>query len=414
MSRSRILFVNQHYWPDVASTGQHLADLAEYLAERDFEVHVLCGRGAYVGGRAAVARETYRAVVIHRAWTPGFGRRSHAGRIAEYAGIFAAALTRLLAGRRFDAVVLLTTPPLLAAAGAVARVLRGRPFGIWSMDLHPEAEFALGMIERSGLVGRALAAIDGWALRKALFVVCLGPVMRERLLQSGVDPGRVETIPVWSRADEVEPIGRDENPLRQRLGLDDDFVVMYSGNAGLAHTFREVLDAAERLRGEGVRFLFVGDGPRRSEIEREAAARGLSHVTYRDYFPREDLRYSLGLGDLHLLTLRPEMAGVAVPGKLYGIMAAGRPVAVVAPEHSEPAETVAREGFGVVIDPADAGAGARLAAAIRAYRDDTAMAELHGRRAREAFLERYEAKHSYASWAALLERVLSQSAPRRR
>ncbi len=38
----RLLFVNQYYWPDHASTAQHLTDLAESLAARDFECHVLC------------------------------------------------------------------------------------------------------------------------------------------------------------------------------------------------------------------------------------------------------------------------------------------------------------------------------------------------------------------------------------
>ena len=28
---AKLLLVNQHYYPDVASTGQHLTDLAEHL-----------------------------------------------------------------------------------------------------------------------------------------------------------------------------------------------------------------------------------------------------------------------------------------------------------------------------------------------------------------------------------------------
>jgi len=408
----RILFVNQHYWPDVASTGQHLTDLAEHLAARGHEVHVLCARGAYVGGGAGLERrDTRNGVTIHRAWTPGLGRRSNAGRIAEYAAFYGSVLWRLLLGRRYAVVVLLTTPPLLPVAGAVVWAVRRRRYGVWSMDLHPDAEFALGMLRPTSLLGRALAGADARAVRRADFVVDLGSRMRDRLLARGVAPERLVTIPVWSRADEIEPVAPADNPLRSSLGLSDAFVVMYSGNAGLAHRFDEVLEAAELLRDEGVHFLFAGDGPRRREIEARVLARDLRNVTYRGYFPREDLRHSLGIGDLHLLTLRAGMAGVAVPGKLYGIMAAGRPVAVVAPAHSEPAETVMAEGIGAVVDPADGAGGERLAEVIRGYRDDPVLAAEHGRRAREAFLARYEASVACEAWTDLIERAARRPVP---
>ncbi len=46
----RLLFINQYYWPDEASTAQHLADLAGSLADRGYECHVLCSRGSYKTG----------------------------------------------------------------------------------------------------------------------------------------------------------------------------------------------------------------------------------------------------------------------------------------------------------------------------------------------------------------------------
>ena len=78
---------------------------------------------------------------------------------------------------------------------------------------------------------------------------------------------------------------------------------------------------------------------------------GIDNFRYLDYLPREQLRYSLSAADVHLLTLRSDMAGIAVPGKLYGIMAAGRPVVMVGPEASEPAQTILAERIGAVIDP---------------------------------------------------------------
>ncbi len=83
MSHPSLLFVNQHYWPDVASTGQHLTDLAEFLANDGFNVEVLCASGKYLSGRLDVAkgREVHNGVRIRRVKTTSFGRGSNTGRI---------------------------------------------------------------------------------------------------------------------------------------------------------------------------------------------------------------------------------------------------------------------------------------------------------------------------------------------
>lgn len=408
-----ILFINQHYWPDHASTGQHLTDLAEHVAAAGYEVHVLCSRGAYVAGKVrAPAREVRNGVTIHRLNGTGFGRGKHLGRLIDYAGFYLQVAGRLLLGRRFDLVVTLTTPPLLNAAAAAARTLRGRSYGVWSMDLHPDAEFALGMLGPRSLAGRLLDSLNTWGYRRADFVVDLGLCMKDRLRAKGIDEARLHTIPVWSRADEVVPVDHEDNPLRRELGLQDKFVVMYSGNAGLAHCFEEVLDAAQRLRHHPeIEFVFVGNGPRRAEIEAFAARFGLRNLRYLDYFPRDEIQYSLPLGDVHLLTLRPDFAGIAVPGKLYGIMAAGRPVLMVGPEHSAPAQTVLTDRVGSFIAAGARAGGQQLAEAILQFYEDPALAAETGRRARRAFLEHFEQRVNCEAWTRLITACLQGAPP---
>jgi colanic acid biosynthesis glycosyl transferase WcaI len=407
--RPSVLFVNQHYWPDFASTGQHLTDLTEHLAADGFDVHVLTSRGRYLAGKLESPLEEIRnGVSIHRAKATHFGRGSHLGRLADYATFYARVFKRLLSGPRYDLVVVLTTPPLLSAAAALAHRLRGLPYAVWSMDLHPDAEFALGMLRPKSPAGRILEALNRWGYRQADLVVDLGQCMKARLRQKGVMEDRLRTVPVWSRADEVLPVPHAENPLRQELGLDGKFVVMYSGNAGLAHRFDEVLGAMELLREhEAIEFVFVGGGPRRAEIEAAIAERGLKNARYLDYFPREQLRYSLPLGDVHLLTLREDMAGIAVPGKLYGVMAAGRPLLMVGPKGAESARTIERERIGAVVEPSHP-AGARcLANHILALYADPEEARRAGDRARAAFLAHYEQSVACAQWSDLLAERLT-------
>src|SRR5881275_824540 len=145
--RGTLLFVNQHYYPDVASTGQHLTDLAEHLAREGYAVEVLTGRGKYVAGKMdAPASELRNGVRIHRLRTTAFGRKSHLGRVVDYLSFYVRVLVALLSGPRRDGVIFLTTPPLLGFLGAIARLLRRQHYGVWSMDLHPDAEVASGML----------------------------------------------------------------------------------------------------------------------------------------------------------------------------------------------------------------------------------------------------------------------------
>jgi glycosyltransferase involved in cell wall biosynthesis len=260
------------------------------------------------------------------------------------------------------------------------------------------------MLRSGGAGARLLHALNSVSYRHADFVVDLGPHMRRRIVAKGVRPERAHTVHVWSTGDAVTPVERARNPLVRSLGLEDRFVVMYSGNAGMVHEFSPVLRAMELLRDEPrVYFLFVGDGPQRARIEAFARERELQNFAYHGYFPRADLRHSLPLGDVHLVTLRREFAGIAVPSKVYGAMAAARPIVFVGPPASEPAEAVAGAECGVVVDDAGPDAGERLAAAIRALARDPARCDTLGAAGRRAFLREYDREPNCAAFAAVIE-----------
>jgi glycosyltransferase involved in cell wall biosynthesis len=403
-----ILFVNQHYWPDVAATGQILSDLAEHLVGRGFDVGVLCSQGAYEGGRVdAPTREIRRGVRVTRLPSLALGRRSHRGRLLEYVAFLAQVAARLATGPRRDLVVLLTTPSMLPVSGWIARLVRGRRYAIWSMDVHPEIEVALGILPT--WIARALEPLDRASHRRAEFVVALGPRMKERLVDKGVSASAIRTIPVWSHDVEPDGASRSGNPLARELGIGDEFVVMYSGNAGLAHRFDEVLRAMDRLADDpGMEFVFVGGGPRKAEIVARAGRN--RNFRYLDYRPRRELADSLTLADVHLLTLRGDMAGLVVPVKLYGIMAAGRPVVMIGPRGSESGRTIEDAGIGHVIDPAEEGTSAtdRLVETLRALRGDPEGRRRMGERARDAFRAGFERGVCCAEW----ERVIREATGR--
>ena len=394
----KVLLLNQFFHPDLSATAQIETDLAEDLAAAGLEVTALATRGSYLGGGALPARDQHQGVAIRRLWATSLGKKTLLHRALDYGSFYASAALATATMPRQDVVVALTTPPLIAAAGMVARTLRGSRLVYWVQDLYPEVAVAFGVMRARSPAARIMGAVSRAVLSRADAVVALGEAMRERCIAAGARPDRTSVIPNWADGAAVRPVPHQENPLRPELARGARCLVMYSGNIGRGHDVVTLVEAARRLRHRGdIAFLFQGDGARRGDVERAAAE--LPNLLLARYQPRERLAASLSAGDLHLVSLDPPLGGLLEPSKLYGIMAAGRPALFVGPAESEVARTVEREGCGAAFRNGDAEG---LAGAIAGLADDPGRREEMGRRAREALLARYDRRVATACFRDLV------------
>jgi glycosyltransferase involved in cell wall biosynthesis len=228
------------------------------------------------------------------------------------------------------------------------------------------------------------------------------------MVRAGAREERTAVVHNWADAAAVRPVPADENPFRREHGLAGKFVVLYSGNAGRAHTFHAVQEAMRRLREDpGILFLFIGGGHRMAEIRAAAERDGVENARFMGYVPREDLIYSLSAADASLVTESPDVPGLLVPSKTYGILASGRPLVFVGAERSDVAAVVRAARCGVVV-PADDAAG--LVAALSALKNDPAMAAEMGARGRIAAEAVYDRRHATARWAATVEHLMEAGA----
>jgi colanic acid biosynthesis glycosyl transferase WcaI len=406
----RLLFVNCYFWPDFSATAQLLSDLTEFLAAVGHHVEVLASPHLYAAKAPArlPREEIHRGVLIHRLASPNTRGSKFAARWV------AASLFNLAAARwifhhteNWDAVITLTDPPLLGAACALPLLLSRRPVKrlCWVMDLCSDCLFALGVLRPTRPIGALLEAVSRFELRSAHAIVCLGPCMRDRLLLKGLPPHRLHVLGLWSRADQLHPLPPHLNPLRRELGLLDRCVVMYSGNAGRLHTFTALFHAMLELRHEPqLEFVFAGGGSRLPEVEAFVRRHRLLHFRRLDYAPRHLLNQSLGLGDIHVVCLAEGMTGIAVPSKLYGIMAIGRPTLYVGPPDSSVALQIQEAQAGYCFSPQD---GPGLAQAIRSLAHDPAERSRLGMNGRSFFLAHHEMILCCRRWEELLRTLVS-------
>lgn len=380
----RVLLINQFFYPDQAPTSQMMTDLAEDLATKGVEVTVISGRSPYTGGKLTwKRREVYKGIAIHRTWATAFGRKALLGRLLDYLSFSLTAVLKSLRLPRQDVVITLSTPPWLFALGLLLRWMKGTRWVYWIQDLYPDVAIALGFLRSPRLAAKGLRRLSSMSFAKADQVVALGNFMGLRILERGGASERIAVIPNWADGKRIYPVAPQENWFLAEHDLEGRFVILYSGNMGYVHEFSTSLQAARALRDEPpFLFLFIGDGPRRPEIEAFVERHRLTNVRLLSYQRKEAIPYSLSAGHVHLISLKEGLEGLSVPSKIYGALAAGRPVIYIGPERSEVGQIVqdARCGFIVKEGNVD-----HLIDVIRMLHWDKALREEMGRRARASF-----------------------------
>jgi|Laugresu1bdmlbdd_1035124.scaffolds.fasta_scaffold21335_1 glycosyltransferase involved in cell wall biosynthesis len=401
----RVLLINQTFYPDVAATAQHGHDLARHLVAQGHEVSVIASRSIY--GKAGTALPPYEKVdgiEIHRVGRSFYGKAGLLARTTDFALFYLLTAAKAIQIGRHDVSVCFTTPPFIALLGLVLRGLRGTKVVYWVMDLYPDVLVVTGVLREDSLTTRVLERLNRLALARADRTVVLGRCMERRVLAKGIDPANVERINVWSDVNEICPRPRAENSYRREWGVGERTLVMYSGNFGIGHDVDTFAAGAKLLSDRSdVMFAFVGGGKRKKQLIDAMRALGLTNFIEADYQPRERLGELLSAADIHLVSMMPRWAGVMVPSKIYGTLAAERPVIWVGGEGTEAAAVVHDADCGFVIAPGDAEGFAK---AVRTLADDAQLRSDMGRRARRALAEKWGAPHAMKRWAALLERVV--------
>jgi glycosyltransferase involved in cell wall biosynthesis len=409
MTGPRLIFVNRFFFPDHSATSQILSDLAFHLARDGTPVSVIASRGLYDDARADLpAFEGKDGVAIHRVYRPRFGRSSLAGRAIDYLAMyasFATAVRRLAAPG--DCLIVKTDPPLLSVALAPVARIKKLALINWLQDLYPELALDLGM-RALAPVAPLMRAARNASLKAAHRNVVVGERMRRRLEAAGVAAAQIETIANWCDDESIKPTLPADNPLRSTWGLDDKFVIGYSGNLGRAHEYATVLDAADDLRSErDIVFLFIGGGHLTQSLRAEVERKGLTAMfQFRPYQPESGLAQSLSVPDAHWISLLPSMEGLIVPSKFYGVAAAGRPIIAVTDPEGEIAELVGDSQCGAVVAPGD---GRSLARVIRELKHDRVRLEEMGHKARALLDQSFRRQIAFERWDSLLRSVARKS-----
>lgn len=399
----RMIFLNRYGFPDQSATSRMISSIAISLAQRGMNVTVVASREIHNHpGSTLPATETVRGVHIQRLASGRFGRHSLLRRSIDYLLFQVLAFVWLLRNvGATDTVVVCTDPPLLSVSSSIAIRLKGACMVNWIMDLFPETAVELGFFrKRARWLVRWVTRARNWSLKSPGMVVCPTGRMAEFLILQGLAKDRVSVLHHWSDGEEIYPVAPHDNSLRKAWGLQDVFVVGYSGNFGRAHEFGTILAAAKRLEHrQDIRFLLIGGGHQHAAVKTAVQDLGLQNVIFKPLQPAENLAESLSVADVHLVSLLPELEHCIIPSKFYGILAAGRPTIFVGDPDGEVPRVLSAKGCGRNVE---IGATDKLSSIIEELCDDLDTRNAMGDAARRLLCAEYSREKAADAWAVLI------------
>ena len=343
--RLRILLLNQCFYPDVVSTAQHLTDLASALVSSGHEVTVIASdRGYDDPSKRFKRRERWNGIEIIRIPSLSLGKSSRWRRAINFGSFLFFCSLRLLALRRFDVVVALTSPPLISFLAALFVKLKGGSFCFWVMDLNPDEAIAAGWLDENSATTRLLQRMLNYSFQHASRTIVLDRFMEERVVAKGADPARISIVPPWSH-DVVSFSEPGRGAFRAQHGVIEKFVVMYSGNLSPCHPLDTLLQSALALKArEELVFFFIGGGSEQVKVREFVSRHDLLNVICLPYQPLDQLSNSLSAADLHVVVMGETFVGIVHPCKIYNIMSVGAPILYIGPASSHITDIASQRG----------------------------------------------------------------------
>ncbi|QOT10332.1 glycosyltransferase family 4 protein [Paenibacillus sp. JNUCC32] len=409
--KKEIVFVANYFHPDYASSGQLLTELCLEL-QHDFDVTVIAVQpenANHVQKKRMFEYDQLERIRIIRLRTPQVNKRSKFSRILFILSYFLLAVIALLRIKKVDVIYTISSPPIIGGLiGAIGKVLKRGKLVYNIMDFNPEQAEAISYTNRKWLF-RLAKRMDNLSCRIADHIITVGQDMQETLNSRfrGRKVPSNSVINNWTDEQDITPLPRSDANVSKFLkdhDLQGKFIVMYSGNLGLYYDLENIIRVASDFKDHpDILFVFIGDGAMKPEMQRYVEEKGLGNVRFLPFQPKENIKYSLCAADVHLVVNQKGIKGVSVPSKIYGVMAAGKPILGVLEQGSEAAVLIKESGCGVVVEPQQYREISQHIANM--YACGTETLELTGRGGR-LYLERYLAKaQSIDKYRTLLQSI---------
>lgn len=398
----KVLLITQVFYPDEVSTANLFTNLCSELVKKSVDVEVWCAHPSYTHNEKQPRFQDHNGIRITYLASTNFKKSFLPGRLINYLSFAISVLFKLLFSSGRSPVLTHTTPPSLGIILSFICRIKKRKFILVLLDIFPEGLIRLGKLSRRNILVRLWNNLFILSLKLSDKIIVIGRDMKIWIEQVyGTCSNKLEYIPLWQDDGLIYPSDYTSNEFVKEYKLEHKFVVQYSGNMGLWNDMK-IFGSAVRSNPENVVFMFVGGGMRKKELLDSLSSTEQKNVILLPFQPNNKIRKTLTACHAGVVSLREGMEGMAVPSKIYGIMAAGIPVIAIVPPESEIAYIIKEELCGIVVDQSDPEG---FISAIQKLGSDENMRKLMGIRGRKAFENKYSTREVAEKYRILFNEI---------
>jgi colanic acid biosynthesis glycosyl transferase WcaI len=401
----RVLIYSYNYYPEPIGIAPLMTELAEGLVRQGHEVRVVTGmpnypqRQVYEGYRDKFyCTETRNGVLIQRSYIWVKPKPSLIDRLLLDGSFVLSSFFQALRGWRPD-VILLTVPPLpVCLPAALLGLIYRCPIVLNVQDILPEAAIHVGLLRNKTMI-RVMEKLERFSYRTAHTISVIAEGFVENLVNKGVPAQKITCIPNWVDTQFIRPLDKAENTFRKTYGLEDKFVVMYSGNIALTQGLETVVEAAVRLQNHPeIAFVIVGEPKAIAKLQDYCQACGATNVHLLPFQPREQLPVMLAAADVGLIVQKHNVVSFNMPSKTQVLLASGRAIVASVPSTGSAAHAVAKSRGGIVVPPESP---EELAACLLDLYKDPELVEKLGCQGRQFAIEQYSFEQALSQYESL-------------
>jgi colanic acid biosynthesis glycosyl transferase WcaI len=403
-AKKKLWIITELYFPENNQTGYYMTQIGEGLT-CDFDVKIICSQPNYASrGTVAPRHEILNGVEIFRVRGTTLNKNVMVFRLVNMLtngwSVFFKALFRIKPG---DQILAVSAPPSLPFVSAAAAKLKNVDYSLILHDKYPEQLVATGKLRKDSIMVRILNRLNLRLYLHARKIVVVGRDMKE-VVQDQLGPRgderKIEVVPNWAALEEIEPQAKQGNPLLEKMGIGDKFIFLYAGNMGHPQDVESIIECASRLRDHpDIRFVFIGGGFKRRWVRKEMENRHLANVFLLDEMPRDQQTTFLNVCDVGFVSLVKKMYGLAVPSRMYNLLAAGKPILAITERGSEVERVMLEDRVGWTVEPENADA---LFVAINEIYEARDQLEDMSKRARAAAVSKYNRDRSIQKYRKVL------------
>lgn len=325
-TKKKILVICQYYKPEPF----RIADICEEMVHRGHEVQVVTGYPNYPEGilydgygKGKHIDEVINGVKIHRCFTVP-RQRGAVKRLINYYSYVVSSTKYVLSkdciasdGKPYDVVFCNQLSPVMMAEAAIAYKKKCKvPIVMYCLDIWPESLVA-GGITRESKIYKYFYYVSRKIYRQMDKILITSRMFSNYLRDEfNIKEEKIEYLPQYA-----EGIF-EQIPTREEDGM---FNFMFAGNIGAIQSVETVINAAEMLKDEPVKFHIVGGG---TDLERlQKLGKDLKNVVFYGRRPLEEMPEFYAKSDAMLVTLAADpVLSLTLPGKVQSYMAVGKPI----------------------------------------------------------------------------------------